>query len=102
MKLTESQMIRKPERLLLCIALPLMLLFCAAIWLIQGNVPVKTIHSDTGVWDLRDTDFQTTNVRFSGKVEYLPGELVTPQEFADREADVKVVDTCLLYTSRCV
>lgn len=84
---------RRPEALLLCLALPLMLLFCAAAWLIQGGVPVLNISSETGVWDLRGVDFSAANVRFSGKVEYIPGALLTPQEFAAREAEAQVADT---------
>ena len=93
MKLPDHQTIRRPEKLLLCIALPLMLLFCAATWLIQGSVPVTTVHSDNGIWDLRDVDFQSTNVRFSGPVEYIPEELLTPKEFSARQSEAKIVDT---------
>ena len=78
----------------LCLALPLMLLFCAAAWLIQGGVPVLNISSETGVWDLRGVDFSAANVRFSGKVEYIPGALLHAAGIYAREAEAQVADTC--------
>lgn len=93
MKLPDSQKIHRPETLLLCIALPLMLLFCTAIWIMQGHLPLNAVRSDSGVWDLREIDLSQTNVRFSGKVEYIPNALLTPEEFSAREAEVQVVDT---------
>lgn len=83
----------RPEKLLLCLALPLMLLFSISLWIIQGSLPVTVVHSETGLWDLRDTDFSQTNVRFTGKVEYIPNALLTPEEFEEREEEAQIVDT---------
>lgn len=85
--------LRRPDTVLLCVALPLMLLFCVSIWLVQGSLPLETVHSETGVWDLRNVDFSAVNVRFSGKVEYFPNELLTPQEFEARQGEAEIVDT---------
>lgn len=81
------------ENLLLITALPFMLLFCVSLWLIQGSLPVAEIYSENGLWDLRDIDFSKTNVRFTGKVEYIPGVLYTPAEFENHKEDVEIVDT---------
>ncbi len=88
----QKRFFNKPERLLLFIALPLMLLFCIAVWLIQGSIPVETVRSQQGVWDLRDVDFDATNVRFQGVVEYIPHALLTPEEFAARADEAEIVD----------
>ena len=68
------------EMQLLWIALPLMLIFCATVWLIQGSLPITAVWSENGMWDLREIDFSSTNVRFTGKVEYIPNALLTPEE----------------------
>ncbi len=93
MKETRDRRSYNSETLLLWIALPLMLLFCTVIWLIQSSVPVKTVQSETGVWDLSDINFSDTNVRFSGKTEYIPEALLTPEEFTIREKEAEIVDT---------
>lgn len=91
--LREKRNISKTEKLLLCITLPLALFFCAAIWLIQGSLPVTDVYSDSGIWDLREIDFSSTNVRFTGKVEYIPGALLTPEEFDERQSEAIITDT---------
>lgn len=93
MILRNQQKLSRPEAMLLSIALPLMLLFGVSIWLIQGSLPVNTVDSENGVWDLRNADFLAANVRFTGKVEYIPNALLTPEEFAAREAEAEIVDT---------
>jgi len=81
------------EMQLLWIALPLMLIFCATVWLIQGSLPITAVWSENGMWDLREIDFSSTNVRFTGKVEYIPNALLTPEEFAEHEDLAEIVDT---------
>ena len=85
--------LRRPEKLLLCIALPLMLLFSVCLWIMQGSLPITDIHSESGQWDLRGIDFSRTNVRFSGKVEYIPEALLTPEEFEERSDEAQILDT---------
>lgn len=93
MEPTNRQALRKPEKLMLCIAFPLMLIFCVSMWLVQGSIPITVVRSETGVWNLQDIDFSETNVRFSGEVEYIPDALLTPEEFAAHENEAEVVDT---------
>lgn len=85
--------ISRPEKLLLWIALPLMLISCAGVWMVQASLPIRSVQSETGVWDMRDIDFTAANVRFTGKVEYIPNLLLTPEEFAEHADQGEVVDT---------
>ncbi len=51
-----------------------------------------TVYSRNGVWDLREIDFTKTIVKLAGDVEYIEGELLTPEEFEDREEEADIGD----------
>lgn len=77
------------ERLILLVLLPLIVLLCISIWVLQRATPKVEIYSESGVYDLRTFDFsQATAVPYR-VVEYIPWELVSPEEFAARD-DIQV------------
>lgn len=63
--------------------LPLIVLLCFGIWVLRVDVTEQvTVDSDTPEWYLYDYDFDKVFVRARGNtVEYVPGALLTPEEF---------------------
>lgn len=52
-----------------------------SIWSFSGDPAYESIDSQSGIWDLRDVDFQVSSARLAGEVEYVPNALLTPEEF---------------------
>ncbi|GHV11234.1 hypothetical protein FACS1894219_02040 [Clostridia bacterium] len=64
----------------------LILAVVAIMWFISRDYAYRDqktaeIPSDSGVWDLRGYDFDAEIQFLGGKVEYVPNELLTPEEF---------------------
>lgn len=78
---------------LLIVMLPLTIAICLSLWIVRASIPLVEVPSDTGQWDLRAADFEDTAIRFSGAVEYIPGALLTPEEFAARSDEAIPLDT---------
>jgi len=72
---------RKDNRILIII-LPLILLVCFSVWQLKTTMPMINVESKDGVWDVRGFDFGPTAAALIGDIEYVPGELLTPEEFA--------------------
>jgi signal transduction histidine kinase len=70
-----------------------MVAVCLSVWIVRASTPIAEVQSDTGQWDLRTADFEKTAVRFSGSVEYISGELLTPAEFDERSDEAICLDT---------
>ncbi|MCL2763944.1 MAG: 7TM-DISM domain-containing protein [Treponema sp.] len=66
--------------------LPIILVICAGLWVGLSSGRYENVQSDeTGTWDLRYFDFNKTNARLTGAVEFIPNVLLTPDEFTARE-----------------
>ena len=74
-----------PEKILQLAALPLVLLVGFSLWAGLAAEHYIEVESVDGVWDLRNFDFTANNARLRGEVEFIPGALITPEEFAGRE-----------------
>ncbi len=65
--------------------LPVIFICCFILWASQTpTLPRIPIESDNGVFDLRDFDFTNATAEMTRTVEYIPGEFLTPGEFAAR------------------
>jgi len=80
--------LQKLNPLLPLTALPLIFLMCLGLWIGLSAEQYTIFHSENGVWDLRDFDFENNNARLSGPVEFIPASFLSPQEFADRENEI--------------
>lgn len=72
------------------LALPLILAVCFLLLPLLSAEGYTDSRSETGVWDLRDFDFENGYVRLLGPVEYIPNALLTPEEF-DARSDEAVL-----------
>ena len=71
-------------------ALPLILAVSLWLW---SNLPEQRFsiaYSHNAVWDLSDFDFADVTASIHGRVEFLPGQFITPDEFTARENDVSL------------
>ncbi|MDL2233088.1 histidine kinase [Ruminococcaceae bacterium OttesenSCG-928-L11] len=64
--------------------LPIIIVVCLGLWSIQVT-PLNHISSETATYDLRDIDFSESIANVNRTVEYVPGVLLTPDEFTARE-----------------
>ncbi len=73
-----------------------------SVWISAGNIEYTTITSKDGIWDLRGVDLQNQSVRLAGDVEYVPGALLSSDEFAvaDNIALGEIPDGTSYLTSR--
>ncbi len=72
------------------IILPIILLVCFGLWQVKEmGTPVEAVDSETGTFDMRDIDFNNTLASVTRTVEYVPGVLLTPEEFDIRD-DIQV------------
>ena len=72
----------------------LLLILSACIWL-WGNLIVDVPNysvSEDGTWDLREMDFTKEGVWLAGAVEYIPYELLTPEEFDARQDEAVLMN----------
>jgi len=67
---------------ILFIILPLILFICFTAWQFKTNFLSEDIASDNGLWDVRDIDFAVVGARLIGDVEFVPNELLEPEEYA--------------------
>lgn len=84
----------KRERRVMLAILPVVLLVCMVLLYLRTFYryhvfQVVEIESQTGEWDLRDVDFTDTIVKVVGKVSYIPGEVLTPEDFSKRKDEVR-------------
>jgi len=68
--------------LVLAVILPLILLTCFSLWHLKSLLVLEDIESSDGVWDVRSIDFEANGAVLLGDVEYVPNELLTPEQFA--------------------
>ena len=80
-------MIRKNEKLLILVILPLTIVIFSAIWFIRTNYSnVVRMDSEAACWDIRGVDISEKCLRLSGNsAEFILGELLTPEEFDLRD-----------------
>ncbi len=91
------------EKWLPLLMLPLIVAVCFTLWQNMSSAPYTVMYSDTGVWDLRGFDFAHGSASVRGQVEFIPGALLTPGEFAARENEISLgnpQDVCQYATSR--
>lgn len=73
----------KVERWVLCILLPLIVVLCAGLYSLHSDSDYQRVESSGGVCRLTGVDFEAGGLgRTQGSVEYVPGALLTPAEFA--------------------
>ena len=66
--------------------LPVIFVCCFMLWALQTpRLPRIPIESETGVFDLRGFDFADGTAEMTRTVEYIPGEFLTPEQFAARD-----------------
>lgn len=85
----------KRERRMLWVILPIITLVCLLLWYLRtfyrsDIANVLVVESQTGEWDLTDVDFSDVLVRIRGDVSYIPGAVLTPEQFAARQDEAKV------------
>ncbi len=73
-----------------------------SVWISAGNIEYTIVTSEDGIWDLRGVDLQNQSVRLAGDVEYVPGALLSSDEFAvaDNIALGEIPDGTSYLTSR--
>lgn len=76
---------QKNSRFVLVALLLFIALVVSGIWAIYLGTQREGADSQTGVWDLRDSDPNDLYVRIDGKAQVAPNLLLTPREFAARE-----------------
>lgn len=92
MKLSEY-FTKKPERLVVAIMLPLILVVCLGLThFLSLDKASELVESNDGVWDLREYDLSNEGVQISGDVEYIPNELLTPKEYKKRKKEAVLSD----------
>ncbi len=69
--------------------------FCALLWYAEAvyryqKVNYTDVYAESGVWDLRDIDFDTTVVRLQGNVEYIPNQILDPVQFVANEDLIEI------------
>ncbi len=73
----------KLERWVLCILLPLIVILSVGLYLLHSDSNYRWVESTGGVCALTGVDFEAGELaRTRGEVEYVPGALLTPEEFA--------------------
>lgn len=77
------------SKMIILFIAPLVALLCAGIWFMQTSIPKIFVESETGVYDLRGFDFSETMIVTNRVVEYIPGELLSPEEFEARH-DIQI------------
>jgi hypothetical protein len=70
-------------------------LLCVFLWdlgayHVARKYGAYNIDSVNGTWDLESVDFENNFVRLTGEVEYIPGKLLTPEEFEENPDEIKV------------
>ena len=71
--------------------LPIILIVVSGLLINASAMPYQIVYSPNSIWDLRNFDFEGTNVRFSGYAEFIP-ELLTPNEFTARAEETLLQD----------
>ena len=66
-------------------ALPLIFLVIAALWLNLPEEQYSSVYSASGVWDLREFNFDHATASIHGRVEYISTPFLAPDEFTARE-----------------
>lgn len=73
---------QKPERLVLYIIIPIIIILCIGLaFLLSLDKASVRVHSQNGIWDLSNSDVKSKGVQIEGNVEYIPNELLTPDEY---------------------
>ncbi len=80
---------------LLVIIVVTIIAFCALLWYIEAvyryqNTNYTEVSAEAGLWDLRDIDFDTTIVSLQGNVEYIPNQILNPEQFAAQEELIEI------------
>lgn len=80
----KAKIIDRKSRMLFAV-LPVIVLFCVGFWVLQRATPRVHMESDNGVYDLTGVDLRHTMAELRRTVEYIPGELLSPEEFDARD-----------------
>ncbi|MCL2802304.1 MAG: winged helix-turn-helix domain-containing protein [Treponema sp.] len=76
----------KLKKIIPLAVLPIILVVCVGLWAGLSSGRYENVQSDeNGTWDLQNFDFNKTNARLTGSVEFIPNVLLNPDEFAARE-----------------
>lgn len=73
------------NRWAILVVVVLILFVCFAIFLTVKSTNYVEVRSEDGVWDLQDFPFEEGNASLRGYAAYIPGALLTPEEFGGQE-----------------
>jgi CheY-like chemotaxis protein len=73
-------------------ALTMIALLCAGLWIIDGRTALTPVDGRAGVWDLTAMGPASGPVALRGTSWYIPGALLTPQEFEARQDEAVLGD----------
>ena len=88
--------LNQKRQILLLVALSFVAIICVMSWIIWVPINVTDVSTVDGFWDLRSINFVETVVRLQGDVEYIAGELLTPEQFAKHESEALFGNTSRL------
>ena len=72
------------------VVVPIIMLVVFALLNNASATPYSVVHDVNGRWDMRGFNFQNQNVVFGGHAEIIPGALLSPEEFRQRESEAIV------------
>lgn len=85
--------IEKPERLVLYIIIPIIILLCIGLtYLLSLDKASVLVSSDDSTWDLSTSNVSKEEVQLTGSVEYIPNALLTPNEYEKRKGEAVLTD----------
>ena len=96
-------MTRDNTRAVLAVILSFAVIVSLILWLDVMLYDLKTVTGENGIWDLREYSFEDNRYYLTGPVEYIPDDLLTPDEFRAREGEIVVgypQENCQYATSR--
>ncbi len=68
------------------IILPMILFICFGLWFVNvDTIPTEHVDFNEGIYDMRQIDFSKTYGGIHKDVEYIPGVLLSPEEFNQRD-----------------
>jgi len=79
---------------ILAVVLPIVLLVCLGLYHLQSRAQTgAAVDSRNGFWDLSTLDLGSESAQLTGMVDVIPGALLTPEEFTQRQEDAIFLDT---------
>ncbi len=98
-------MATKSKKDLMWVSLLGVLIFCLFLWYAKTELRFSMfgyteVHSENGVWDLSEIDFDNTVVRLTGNVEHIEHAILNPQQFELHKDEIEIGDPIDVFESR--